>query len=293
MRVLITGARGQLGTDLVEIMSDWTVIPTAHADLDVCDFTATRRKLADIRPDLVINTSAFVRVDDCEDEAERAFLVNAHAVRNLARCCAEQDCVLAQISTDYVFDGARRVPYTEQDLPLPLGVYGQSKLAGEHFARAYCPKHFIIRTCGLYGVAGSSGKGGNFVETMLRLARAGKSIRVVNDQVLTPTSTRDLSSKVKELVQTGAYGLYHVTNSSSCSWYEFAGKIFELVGVHPDLAPTSTAQFAPKARRPAYSVLAHVNLVAAGLEDMRPWQQALADYLREKGHLKAGETRAA
>lgn len=292
MRVLIVGARGQLGTDLVRAMSDWTVIPTAHADLDVCDFSSVRQKLADIRPDRVINTSAFVRVDDCEDEAERAFLVNAHAVRNLAQCCEKQGCVLVHFSTDYVFGGEQQVPYTEQDLPAPLGVYGMSKLVGEHFARAYCPRHFVIRTCGLYGVAGSSGKGGNFVETMLRLARDGKPIRVVDDQVLTPTYTRDLASKVKELVQSDAYGLYHITNSSSCSWYEFAGKIFELAGLRPDFASTSSAQFAAKAQRPAYSVLAHAHLLETGFEDMRPWQQALADYLREKGHI-AGQTRAA
>jgi dTDP-4-dehydrorhamnose reductase len=287
MRVLIIGGRGQLGTDLVDVMSDWTVIPTTRAELDVCDFAGTRGKIADIQPELVVNTSAFLRVDDCEEEAEQAFLVNAHAVRNLAHACAQQDCALVHFSTDYVFGGDRHVPYTERDLPAPLGVYGASKLAGEHFAQAYCPRHFVVRTCGLYGVAGSSGKGGNFVETMLRLAREGKPIRVVADQVLTPTYTRDLAMKVKELVHGRAYGLYHITNSSSCSWFEFAAKIFELAGFRADLAPTTTAAFAARAMRPAYSVLAHTRLLAAGLEDMRPWHAALEDYLRAKGHVAA------
>lgn len=287
MRVLIIGARGQLGTDLVRVMADWDVTATTSAELDVCDFAGTRRKILELRPDLVINTAAYHRVDDCEDEAERAFLVNVHAVRNLARICAELDTVLTHFSTDYVFSGDRDQPYTERDLPGPLSVYGGSKLAGEHMVRAYCPRHFVVRTCGLYGVAGASGKGGNFVETMLRMARTGKPIRVVNDQILTPTYTLDLAFKIKKLVQTEAFGLYHLTSRSSCSWFEFAARIFELADLAPDFGPTTSAAFAAKARRPAYSVLDNHRLREAGLEDMRPWQQALAAYMREKGHLPA------
>lgn len=286
MRVLIIGGRGQLGTDLVRVLCDWDVTATTSAELDVCDFAGTRRRLLDLRPELVINTSAFHRVDDCEDEAERAFLVNVHAVRNLAKVCSEIDAVLAHFSTDYVFGGDRDRPYTEDDMPCPLSVYGGSKLSGEHMVRAYCPRHFVVRTCGLYGVAGASGKGGNFVETMLRLAHAGKPIRVVNDQVLTPTYTLDLAMKIKELVQTQSYGLYHLTSASSCSWFEFAGKVFELAGVQPDFGPTTSVAFASKARRPAYSVLDNARLRALGLYDLRPWQEALAAYMREKGHVR-------
>lgn len=286
MRVLIIGGRGQLGTDLVRVLSDWDVTATTSAELDVCDFAGTRRKLLDLRPELVINTSAFHRVDDCEDEAERAFLVNVHAVRNLAKACAEIDSVLTHFSTDYVFAGDLYRPYTEDDMPGPQSVYGGSKLAGEHMVRAYCPRHYVVRTCGLYGVAGASGKGGNFVETMLRLAHAGKPIRVVSDQVLTPTYTFDLAMKVNELVRTDAFGLYHMTSASSCSWYEFAGKVFELAGVQPDFGPTTSVAFAAKARRPAYSVLDNVRLRALGLRNMQPWQDALAAYMREKGHLR-------
>jgi len=162
-----------------------------------------------------------------------------------------------------------------------------SKVAGEHLLAAVCPKHYVVRTCGLYGVAGASGKGGNFVELMLRLAREGKPIRVVTDQMLTPTYTADVASKIRQLVQTGAYGLYHLTSESSCSWYEFAARIFELTGLKPDFAPTTSTAFAARTRRPAYSVLAKQGLRRGGLTPLRPWEDALGAYLAEKGHRRA------
>jgi dTDP-4-dehydrorhamnose reductase len=280
----VLGATGQLGTDLLKTLIDWDLIPLSHSDLDVCDFIYTRKVLSDARPNIVINTVAFTRVDDCEEEVSKAFWVNAFAVRNLAEVCADLNCMLMHISTDYVFGGEKRTPYTEDDTPNPLNVYGVSKLAGEYFVRNICPKHFIIRTSGLYGVAGSSGKGGNFVETMIRLAKERKPIRVVTDQVLTPTYTRDLAEKIKELLTTEAYGLYHITNSGHCSWYEFAAKIFVLLGLKPDFGPTTSAEFGAKAKRPAYSVLAHERLKRLGLDDLRPWPEALEAYLKEKGH---------
>ena len=231
----------------------------------------------------MINTAAFNRVEDCETEVEKAFGVNAFAERNLAQICAELDCVLVHISTDYVFGEEKRTPYTEEDAPNPLSVYGVSKLVGEYFVRSLCPKDFVVRTSGLYGMAGSSGKGGNFVETMIRLAKENKPIRVVNDQVLTPTYTKDVAQKIKELLQTGVYGLYHITNNGQCSWYEFASKIFKLLGLKPDFGPTTTAAYRAKARRPPYSVLAHNKLKQLGLDDLRPWPQALTAYLKEKG----------
>jgi dTDP-4-dehydrorhamnose reductase len=285
MRLVITGAQGQLASDLVKALSTWDLVPLTHADLDICDFVYTRHVLTKVKPHVVINTAAFHRVDECEDDPSKAFWVNAFAVRKLAQVCAELNCTLVHISTDYVFGGEKHTPYTEDDAPNPLNVYGVSKLAGEYFVRHICPKHFIIRTSGLYGVAGSSGKGGNFVETMIRLAKEGKPIRVVTDQVLTPTYTRDLAQKLKELLQTEAYGLYHITNSGQCSWYEFASKIFELLGMKPDFGPTTSAEFGAKAKRPAYSVLAHERLKQVGLDDLRPWPEALEAYLKEKGHL--------
>ena len=286
MKAAIIGAGGQLGTDLVQAMNGWDVVALRHRDVDVCDFSATRDALTTAAPDVVINTAAFHRVDECEAQAEKALQVNALAVRNLARICEDLRCALLQVSTDYVFGGEQRVPYAETDAPVPLNAYGVSKLAGELFVRRLCRRHFVVRTCGLYGIAGSSGKGGNFVETMVRLSKEGRAIRVVDDQVLTPTYTKDLAEKIVDLVRSERYGLYHITNHGSCSWYEFTKEIFRVLEVNPALAPTTAEAFGAAARRPAYSVLAHEAIAQIGLADLRPWTEAVADYLRQKGHLQ-------
>jgi dTDP-4-dehydrorhamnose reductase len=271
----------------VQAMNGWDVVAWSHRDVEVCDFSATRDALTAAAPDVVINTAAFHRVDECEAQAEKAMQVNALAVRNLARICEDLRCALLHVSTDYVFGGEQRVPYAEADHPVPLNAYGVSKLAGELFVRRLCRRHFVVRSCGLYGVAGSSGKGGNFVETMVRLSKEGRAIRVVDDQVLTPTYTKDLAGKIVELVRSESYGLYHITNAGSCSWYEFTKEIFQLLEVSPELAPTTTEAFGAAARRPAYSVLAHEGIAQIGLADLRPWTEAVAAYLRQKGHLQA------
>ncbi len=283
MKVLLIGAQGQLGSELAKLFSSSDLVPLAHADLDICDAAAAGQILQDVQADLVINTAAFPRVDDCETQVDRAFAVNAWAAGNLARCCSRLGSILAYISTDYVFDGAKQQPYEEDDPPNPLNVYGISKLAGEHFTRAYCPRHFIIRSTGLYGQRGSREKGGNFVDTMLRLVGEGTPIRVVQDQVLTPTYTVDLAHQIRELITRQAFGTYHLTNSSSCSWYEFAGEIFQQAGLRPNLQPINTDAFPVKARRPTYSVLGNGRASRIGLSPMRPWKEALAAYLREKG----------
>ena len=299
MKVVVIGANGQLGTDLVKELagqperpdqaerpdqpcsSAFQVVPLTHHEVEVTDPTATRDLLTRLEPNVVINTAAYHRVDEVEDQADRAFLVNGLAPRSLAAVRRDRDASLVHLSTDYVFGGDRghRTPYTEDDAPWPLSVYGTSKLAGEYFVRNGCPKHFVVRSSGLYGLAGSSGKGGNFVELMLRLAREGKPIRVVDDQRLTPTFTVDLAKKVIELIQTNHYGLHHITSSGDCTWYEFAAKIFQLAGMSPDLSPVTSAEFATKATRPGYSVLAKQRLEKTGLGAPRPWPEALASYL--------------
>lgn len=296
-RVAVIGANGQLGTDLVKELgggttddrqrtteSDFQVIPLTHKDIEICDRAGTREVLARLQPDVVSNTAAYHRVDECEDDPEKAFQVNAIAVHNLALVCRDLDAVLVHMSTDYVFGGDRnrRRPYTEDDPPWPLNVYGVSKLAGEYFVRNLCPKHFVVRSSGLYGVAGSSGKGGNFVELMLRLAWEGKPIRVVNDQRLAPTYTVDLTRKLVELMATEHYGVYHITNSGDCTWYEFAAEIFELAVLSPDFSPTTSEVFGAKARRPGYSVLKGVKAKEAGLGECRNWKKALHAYLQER-----------
>lgn len=262
-------------------------MPLTRAELDIGDFAQTRSRLRDIRPDAIINAAAFTRVDDCETEPEQAFRINALAVRNLAQLCAELGGILVHVSTDYVFDGEKGAPYAEDDLPSPVSLYGVSKLAGEYFVRSRVPRHYVVRTCGLYGVAGTGSRRGNFVETMLRLADQGRPIRVVEDQVLTPSWARDVARKMVQLLRTGAFGLYHVTNRGQCSWYEFAQAIFALAGLAPRLEPTTAAAYGAPARRPRYSVLAHAKLAGMGSDDLPHWRDALAAYLHERGRLAA------
>ena len=294
-KIVLIGADGQLGTDLVSLLkprSDLEFVPLYWNDIDVCEHVQTREILLRHRPDVVINTSAYHRVDALEDNVPRAFEVNSIAVLHLAKLCRELDSAFVHFSTDYVFGGdrTRTTPLTETDAPAPESVYGVTKVAGEYFARFYCPKHFVVRTCGLYGVAGSFGKGGNFVETMIKLAQSGKPLKVVNDQRLTPTFTLDLARKVVELAGTTAYGLYHITNRGDCTWFEFAAKIFELTGLKPELGPQSTAQSGAKATRPGYSVFAHRALEKAGLAPLRPWPEALREYLTLKHPELVGRT---
>jgi dTDP-4-dehydrorhamnose reductase len=234
---------------------------------------------------MVVNCAAYNLVDKAESEPAAAFAVNAWGVRDLALICRNLGCVLVHFSTDYVFglDENRSAPWTETDAPGPVSVYGLSKLAGEYLVRSLCPRHFVVRTCGLYGVWGSGGKGGNFVETMLRLACQGKPLRVVADQSCTPTYTVDLAAATTSLTATDRYGLYHLTNSDSCSWYEFAQAIFKQAGVKADLTPISSREFGAAARRPAYSVLAAPAYNALGLPPLRHWREALTAYLDERG----------
>jgi dTDP-4-dehydrorhamnose reductase len=220
-------------------------------------------------------------VDRAEADPEPAYVVNGWGVRALAKVCRDLDCLLVHYSTDYVFgkDGSRRQPYTETDTEGPVSVYGVTKLAGEGSVLKLCPKHLVVRTCGLYGLKGSGGKGGNFVETMIRLARERKALKVVDDQVCCPTATVDLADTTVRLLDAGGRGLFHVTSAGACSWYEFARTIFRLADVPADLSPTTSEAYAAPARRPAYSVLANDRLRALGLPPLRPWEEALSAYL--------------
>ena len=278
-KVLIIGSTGQLGTALLSVLKEDEVIPFSHEELEISDFGIVQRVVAKHRPEIVINTSAFHRVDDCEDEVDQAFRINAFAVLNLARLCNQQGSTLVHFSTDYVFNGKRRTPYVEEDLPNPLSVYGVSKLAGECFVQTYCPSHFLIRTSGLYGLAGSRNKGGNFVLTMLKLARDGREIRVVGDQVLTPTYAFDLAHKVGQLIKTKAYGLWHIANSGQCSWFQFASQIFMYCHLRVNLKEITSSEYGARATRPAFSVLASSRLKTLHLDDMPVWEDALKRYL--------------
>jgi dTDP-4-dehydrorhamnose reductase len=277
-RFVVVGAAGQLGSDLVRTFDrPGELIPLGSRDLDVLDADRVRSTLADLRPTMVINATAYNFVDRAEEERSRAFALNAEAVGSLAAACHALTSVFVHFSTDYVFDGHKRTPYLETDAPAPLGAYGESKLAGERQALERCERTVIFRVSGLFGIAGTSGKG-NFVETMLRLAREGKPLRVVADQVLGPSYTLDLARKVWAVLPKATHSLYHLTSG----WYDFARRAFELAGVTADITPVTAAEFGARARRPAYSVLGHAHLAALGEDDLRPWDAALAAYIAER-----------
>jgi dTDP-4-dehydrorhamnose reductase len=288
MKVAVIGANGQLGTDLCRALHDFDVIPLTDTDIEITNMASVRKAVLKPRPAVIINTAAYVRVDDCEDEHDRAFSVNALGARNVAVVAQELGAKLVHISTDYVFGDEvepRTTPYTEFDTPVPLSVYGRSKLAGEELVRHLCLRHFIVRPSGLFGVAGSLGKGGNFIETMLKLTKERDELRVVGDQIFSPTYATDLARKLAQLITTDYYGIFHITNRGVCSWYEFTVEILKQAGINTPVVPITSDQFPQKARRPRYSVLDNYHLWLLGMDDMRFWQGALKDYLVARGHI--------
>lgn len=287
MRVAIIGANGQLGSDLVEVFGgdpSFEVIPLTHADLDVT-VPDKLKVLKELKPDVIINTAAYVRVDDAELYPKKAFAVNAIGALNVARVAEEIGAINVFISTDYVFDGTKGEPYTEEDVPNPINVYGVSKYAGEIFTRNYSRKHYIIRVASLYGKAGASGKGGNFVEFMVQKARNGEEIRVVDDMFMSPTYTKDVARTLKEFLKLKPeFGVYHMVNEGFCSWYEFTKAIFEILEWDVEVKPIKSSELKRLAKRPLFSALQNKKLEEIGLR-MRPWREALEEYLGEKMYL--------
>lgn len=282
MRIAIVGAHGQLGSDLVPLLGD-RALPLGHGDLELADPASIASALGARQPTHVINCAAYNLVDKAEDEPDAAFRVNAFGTRNLAKWSAEHNVLLIHISTDYVFglETSRQTPLRETDPTGPVSVYGASKLAGETFVRAICPRHVVIRTCGLYGQRAARGKG-NFVETMLRLGRERPELKIVSDQRCTPTATVDLANALVGLLETDAQGVYHATNSGECSWFEFALEIFRLANLPVRAIPITAAEYGAKARRPDYSVLDCTRLTGVLGVPMPPWQDALRRYLEAK-----------
>ncbi|MEX0782962.1 MAG: dTDP-4-dehydrorhamnose reductase [Dehalococcoidia bacterium] len=279
MKILLLGASGQLGSDIARLWHDpaITLVCATRADADVTDADAVRALIASHRPDVVVNTTAFHNMPAAEADPETCFHVNVTGGWNVARATVEAGARTVQISTDYVFDGTKSTPYLEDDARAALNVYGAAKIATEDIVCIVDPRALIVRVSGLYGVAGSAGKGGNFVETMLRLAREEKPVRVVADQVTAPTNTAEIAEALLPLVRDGAAGIAHVAAADACSWHEFAGAIFEIAGLQPDFAPTTAAEFGGPVRRPAYSVLGtNRGTMMAG------WRAGLERYMREK-----------
>ncbi len=286
MKIAVIGADGQLGSDIVEACraGGRDVVPLTLARMDIADDGQVQRTLGEIGADVLVNTAAMHQVEKCEADPLRAFSVNALGVRHLARAAQAAKARLIHISTDYVFSGGKKEPYLESDCPLPLNAYGNSKLAGEFFVRALAEKHYVIRVSGLYGKNPCLEKGGlNFVDLMLKLSHERQEIRVVDDEVLTPTATRDVACQILYMLDNhAADGLYHATAEGSCSWYEFAREIFLLSKSPVTLNKAAPGEFPAKVPRPLYSVLENANLKKQKLNIMPPWQDALKKYLKEK-----------
>jgi dTDP-4-dehydrorhamnose reductase len=280
LRAAITGSAGQLGAALCRALGAAVVWAGDRAELDVTDAGAVARALGAARPEVVFNASAYNAVDAAETAPAEAFAVNALGPRHLALACRALGALLVHVSTDYVFDGELGRPYVESDAPRPLGVYGASKLAGEHLVAASGAEQLVVRTSAVFALGGSPAKGGSFVERILAKARRGEPLRVVDDQIVSPTSASDLAAALVTLVERGARGLLHVANSGSCSWHGMATRALALAGIDAPVERITTASLGSAARRPRYSALSSERAVALGLAPLRHWSEALGELLR-------------
>ena len=287
LKVALIGANGQLGSDIAKHFAEsdrYQFTPLNRADIDIRQEESVHQVLTSQKFDVVINSAAYVRVDDCEQEVETAFAVNAFGALHIARACREMDALCVYISTDYVFRGDRPSPYTESDLADPVNIYGASKFTGENLVRQTTPRSLILRISSVFGKAGASGKGGNFIETIIKKAKAGDPLKVVNDMFMSPTYTYDAARLLDALVQSGTTGIVHGANEGSCSWYEFASQALQLAYISHPIASIPASAFPTKATRPMNSALVSDRLEGITTFKMRPWQEALTAYLEEKSY---------
>jgi dTDP-4-dehydrorhamnose reductase len=276
MKIMIIGSEGMLGHDLVDVLSKENEIYTTTIDtLDITDINKTIKTVKANNPDVLIHAAAFTDVDGSESNPDLAYKVNAIGTRNVAVACQEADCAMVYICTDYVFDGTKNSPYYEYDQTNPLGVYGKTKHTGEVYIRDLLNKFYIVRTSWLYGYHGP-----NFVKTMLNLAKTTNEISVVNDQLGSPTYTVDLAKAIALLIIKPSYGIYHITNSEYCSWYDFAKEIFKQAEIEVDLKPVTTEEYPRPAPRPKFSVLENYNWRMEGHPKIQSYKEALTDYMK-------------
>ena len=273
MRIALTGSNGMLGNDIKKVFKDVELASLTRKDLDITSLDQSVSRIKEISPDYLIHSAAYTDVDGCEQDPEKAYLVNGIGTRNVTIACEEVKCPILYISSDYVFDGASKEPYHEWDLTGPVTRYGRSKLMGEQFVHSFTNRFYIVRTSWLYGKNGK-----NFVDTICRLLSEKDEIDVVDDQIGSPTYTYDLAFTLRELIGKG-YGTYHITNSSHCSWFEFAQAIARLKSSNTKIVPTTTDTFNRPAKRPAYSVLDNTMLRLEGIGELRHWEDALREYL--------------
>jgi dTDP-4-dehydrorhamnose reductase len=274
MKILVTGAKGQLGLDLAQTLPEkgHEAVTLSRKELDIADSKLVNNIVDKHAPDLVINAAAYTNVDGCETDLETAYAVNAEGPRNLAQCCERRGLDLLHVSTNYVFDGASSRPYEPFDTPNPVSAYGRTKLAGEEHVMRLSTRWYVVRTAGVYG------QGHNFVRTMLRVAKERDVLKVKEDEHIAPTYSRDLAESIAKIIEAGSYGLYHSTNSGSCSWYEFAREIFDIAGTDVEVVPVPGSEYPLPAARPINGVLANL-----GGPELRHWREALADYLEREG----------
>lgn len=277
MKIMVTGANGQLGMDVVSTFREYhEVYGFGREELDITDIEQCDQIVHDIKPDVIIHCAAYTAVDLAETDMDKAYLVNANGTRNIALTAEKVGAKVCYISTDYVFDGSNTIPYTEYEPTNPSSVYGKSKRDGELFLQTICSDYYIVRTSWVFGLHGN-----NFVKTMLKLAHNRDSIQVVEDQHGSPTYTLDLSYFLLDLISTDKYGIYHVTNSGNCSWYEFATAIFEESDKLTRIEPCLTSDFPRPAPRPQYSVLDNMSIRTNGFTELRHWREALIDFIQE------------
>ena len=281
-RMMIIGADGQLGTDLViHFRSQYDLICLTEREIEVSDIRSVSKAFDTYQPRIVINTAAFNRVDECEKQLLRSYEVNALGVKYIGQFAQKIGAMVVHISTDYVFDGKKGSPYTEEDRIHPLNVYGLTKLAGEYFLANETDQYLILRVSGIYGKHKCIGKGGNFINAVMKQYRHGDKINVVSDEILTPTSTVEICRQLDVMLRNNLKGLYHVTNEGQCSWYEFAQKIFHILKLEVNIQPVSATSFPVVAKRPQYSVLENNKLKDHQLNVMNAWDVALEEFLSE------------
>ena len=288
-KVAIFGSSGQLGSDLVEVLGEsesFEIIPFTHTDADCSDAAAVRKVLLATSPHIVINSAAFVRVDDCEDHPEEAFRVNAIGAFNIAKTCTEVDAFCVYVSTDYVFDGAKTTPYVESDSPCPINVYGASKLAGEWLVRQAARQWLIVRVASLFGKTGARGKGGNFIETILSKAKNGEALRIVDDIRISPTYTRHAAAVLSHALENQLTGVLHAANRGSCTWYQFAKTALEICQLPGEITPVDAVTYPTRARRPKNSALQSACQSSLMEAQVPLWQEGLRNYLEDKMHTR-------
>lgn len=280
--ILVTGSTGQLGSDVVKelLKRGYSTLSPNRSELNLCSEDNIRNYISNSNCEAIVHCAAYTQVDKAEDEKDLCIKINATATKHIVKCAKILDIPMIYISTDYVFDGTKDGEYTENDETNPINIYGESKLAGEKYVQEILDKYYIVRTSWVFNINGK-----NFIETMLRLSKANNQLSIVNDQIGSPTYTKDLSRLLVDMLETSKYGLYHATNEGYCSWYEFADTIFKLANINIDIKAINSNEYASRAKRPMNSKLSKDKLIEYGFKPLPHWEDALKDYLIRRGDL--------